>query len=58
MQICGSYSGLFLICFWLSNDDVCDVSIMNSLFFFNIAWLIAETFLYSLPAFKDNNQPI
>lgn len=33
IQICSSNSGLFLICVWLSNDDVCDVSIMNSLFF-------------------------
>lgn len=58
MQISGSKSNLFLICFWLSNDDVCDVAIMNSLFFLNIAWVTAETFLYSLPAFKDNNKPI
>lgn len=33
MQICGSNCRLFLICFWLSNDDVCNVSTMNSFFF-------------------------
>lgn len=53
MQICGSNSGLFKSAF----DWVMIMSVMSQ-FFFNIAWLIAETFLNSLPAFKDNNQPI